>query len=168
MRHFFRSRSRLYASRLAAATVLARWRAASSCSCRHLFGKDKLASGAALGPRRRQDSRRPPTYKDAPAVILFDEYLETIDAQGRAVEREAREAIRILKPQGRRNAGREVSYDADEKKINYFRAWTIASDEKQFQAQDTDFYRCGRYRHPRHALHNEKRRMVEPIHAAVA
>jgi hypothetical protein len=42
-----------------------------------------------------------PDYaKDAAAVILFDEYVETVDAQGRAVERE-REAIRILKPQGR-------------------------------------------------------------------
>ena len=44
---------------------------------------------------------------------------------GRAVERE-REAIRILKPQGR-DAFCEVSYDETEK-INYFRAWTIAND----------------------------------------
>jgi hypothetical protein len=78
-----------------------------------------------------------PAYdKDASAVILFDEYVETIDAQGRAVERE-REAIRILKPQGRHNTC-AVSYDADER-INYFRVWTIAADEKQYQAQDTDF-----------------------------
>ena len=78
-----------------------------------------------------------PAYdKDASAVILFDEYVETIDPQGRAVERE-REAIRILKPQGRHN-NCAVSYDADEK-INYFRVWTIAADEKQYQSQDTDF-----------------------------
>ena len=78
-----------------------------------------------------------PEYaKDAAAVILYDEYLETIDSQGRAVERE-REAIRILKPQGRGNTC-EVAYDVDEK-VNYFRVWTIAADEKQYQAQDTDF-----------------------------
>jgi transglutaminase-like putative cysteine protease len=78
-----------------------------------------------------------PDYaKDSNAVILFDEYVETIDGQGRAVERE-REAIRILKPQGRGNTC-EVSYDVDEK-INYFRVWTIGADEKQYQAQDTDF-----------------------------
>jgi Domain of Unknown Function with PDB structure (DUF3857)/Transglutaminase-like superfamily len=78
-----------------------------------------------------------PDYaKDAAAVILYDEYVETIDAQGRAVERE-REAIRILKPQGRGNTC-EVNYDVDQK-INYFRVWTIAADEKQYQAQDTDF-----------------------------
>jgi transglutaminase-like putative cysteine protease len=83
-----------------------------------------------------------PDYdKDAASVILFDEYVETIDGQGRAVERE-REAIRILKPQGRRYGTCRVSFDVDEK-INYFRAWTIAADEKQYQAQDTDFADVG-------------------------
>lgn len=78
-----------------------------------------------------------PEYaKDSSAVILFDEYVETVDGQGRAVERE-REAIRILKPQGRGNTC-EVSFDENEK-INYFRVWTIAADEKQYQAQETDF-----------------------------
>jgi hypothetical protein len=82
-----------------------------------------------------------PTYdKDAASVILFDEYVETVDAQGRATERE-REAIRILKPQGRRDSCR-VSYDVDEK-INYFRVWVIAADGKQYQAQETDFADVG-------------------------
>ncbi len=82
----------------------------------------------------------PDYVKDAASVILYDEYVETIDAQGRAVERE-REAIRILKPQGRGNTC-EVSYDETEK-INYFRVWTIAADEKQYQAEDTDFFERG-------------------------
>lgn len=82
-----------------------------------------------------------PAYaKDAAAVILYDEYVETIDANGRAVERE-REAIRILQPQGRDNTC-AVSFDEDQK-INYFRAWTIAPDEKTYQAQDTDFADVG-------------------------
>ena len=82
-----------------------------------------------------------PDYaKDAAAVILYDEYVESIDNQGRAVERE-REAIRILKPQGRGNTC-AVNYNEDEK-INYFRAWTIAADEKTYQAQDTDFTESG-------------------------
>ena len=82
-----------------------------------------------------------PDYaKDASAVILYDEYVETIDANGRATERE-REAIRILKPQGRHDTC-EVGYDVDEK-INYFRVWTIAADEKQYMAQDTDFAEVG-------------------------
>jgi len=83
-----------------------------------------------------------PSYVgDASAVILYDEYVETIDASGRAKERE-REAIRILKPQGRGNTC-AISYDVDEK-VNYFRAWTITADEKMtFQAQDTDFVEEG-------------------------
>jgi len=85
-------------------------------------------------------TKTPDYVKDASAVILFDEYVETIDGQGRAVERE-REAIRILKPQGRGNTC-AVSFDEDEK-INYFRVWTIAADEKQYQAQDTDFADVG-------------------------
>jgi hypothetical protein len=82
-----------------------------------------------------------PDYaKDASSVVLYDEYVETIDASGRATERE-REAIRILKPQGRHDTC-EVGYDVDEK-INYFRVWTIAADEKQYMAQNTDFTEVG-------------------------
>ncbi|MGA2086737.1 MAG: DUF3857 domain-containing protein, partial [Terracidiphilus sp.] len=79
-----------------------------------------------------------PDYaKDAAAVVLFHEFVETVDAQGRAVERERR-VKRVLKPQGRSEVTCDVVYDVDEK-INYFRVWTIAADEKQYQAQDTDF-----------------------------
>lgn len=98
-----------------------------------IFGHDKMDV-----PQWGVDAaktRTPEYVKDAAAVILYDEYVETIDAQGRAVERE-REAIRILKPQGRGNTC-EVSYDVDQK-VNYFRAWTIAADEKRYQAQDVN------------------------------
>ena len=85
-------------------------------------------------------TKTPEYAKDAVAAILYDEYVETIDSQGRAVERE-RQAIRILKPQGRGNTC-EVNYDVDEK-VNYFRVWTIGADEKQYMAQDTDFSEQG-------------------------
>jgi len=94
-------------------------------------------------PQWGLDAAKTPTpayVKDAASIVLFDEYLETVDAQGRAVERE-REAIRILKPQGR-GVSCEVAYDVDEK-INYFREWTIAAGQKQYQAQDTDFVEVG-------------------------
>ena len=82
-----------------------------------------------------------PDYaKDAASVVLYDEYLETVDANGRAVERH-REVRRILKPQGRREAC-IVGYDVDEK-INYFHAWTIAVYEKQYMAQDADIGEVG-------------------------
>ncbi len=57
-------------------------------------------------PQWGLDAAKTPTpayAKDAASIVLYDEYLETVDAQGRAVERE-REAKRILKPQGRSDA----------------------------------------------------------------
>jgi hypothetical protein len=82
-------------------------------------------------------TRTPDYAKDAAAVVLYDEYVETIDPSGQAVERERR-VKRVLKPQGRGEVTCDVSYDEDEK-INYFRVWTIAADEKQYQAQNGDF-----------------------------
>jgi hypothetical protein len=117
-------------------------------------------------PQWGLDAAKTPTpayAKDAAFIILFDEYLETVDAQGRAVERE-REAMRILKPQGRQ-IGCEVGYDVDEK-INYFREWTIAADQKQYQAQDTDFIDKGDTGIPV-MLSTSKRRVVQPPAADV-
>jgi uncharacterized protein DUF3857/transglutaminase superfamily protein len=102
-----------------------------------IFGKSQTPPQWGLDAAK---TRTPDYTHDAAAVILYDEYVETVDANGRAVERE-REAIRILKPQGRGNTC-EVSYDEDQK-INYFRVWTIAADEKQYMARETDFTEAG-------------------------
>src|SRR5579863_5729494 len=94
-------------------------------------------------PQWGLDAAKTPTpanIGDASAVVLYDEYVETIDTQGRAVERE-RQAIRILQPQGRHEKC-EVWYDVDEK-INYFHEWTLAPDGKIFQAKDSDFIDMG-------------------------
>ena len=90
-----------------------------------LFGKPPVPDWG----KDAYKTHTPEYAKDAAAVILYDEYVETIDNKGRAVERE-REAIRILKPQGRGNVC-GVGYDVDEK-VNYFRVWTIAADEKEY------------------------------------
>jgi len=125
-----------------------------------LFGKDSPVPDWGL------DAAKTPTpayVGDAASVILFDEYVETIDAQGRALERE-REAIRILKPQGRDTSCR-VSYDVDEK-INYFREWTLTADGQSFQAKDTDFADIGDTDAPI-MLSTERARVVRPPAAAV-
>jgi hypothetical protein len=88
----------------------------------------------------------PASAKDSSAVILFDEYLITVDGQNHAVERE-RSAIRILKPQGRNYTHCSVSYDIDEK-LNYFHSWTITSDGRQLQALEPDFVDHGAYAAP--------------------
>jgi Domain of Unknown Function with PDB structure (DUF3857)/Transglutaminase-like superfamily len=77
------------------------------------------------------------TATNAPAVVLFDEYLVTVDGQNHAVERE-RYAVRILKPQGRGYAHCAAYYDVDSK-LQTFHTWTIAADGKQFQAKDEDY-----------------------------
>ncbi|MGA2887678.1 MAG: DUF3857 domain-containing protein [Terracidiphilus sp.] len=127
------SNSFRFSARLVAVLLLA-----ASPSFASWFGKDKQIPDWGLEAAK---THTPDYAKDAAAVVLFDEYLETVDAQGRAVERE-RYALRILKPQGRHDALCRVSYDVDEK-INYFHAWTIAADEKQYPAQDTDFVDVG-------------------------
>lgn len=100
-----------------------------------------------------------PDYaKDAAVVVLYDEYVETIDANGRPTERE-RKAIRILKPQGRHNTC-WAGYDIDEK-LNYFRVWTVAADEKQYMAQDTDFLEAGDTQIPE-MLSTYKARIAHP------
>jgi hypothetical protein len=126
-----------------------------------VFGKDTPAPQWGLDAAK---TPLPANIGDAPAVILFDEYVETIDAQGRAVERE-RQAIRILKPQGRHNVC-ATSYDVDEK-INYFREWTITADGRTFQAKDTDFMDIGAaeedaVRDIPILLQTEKNRIVHP------
>jgi hypothetical protein len=100
-------------------------------------------------PQWAVDAAKTPTpanVGDAPAVILFDEYLITIDEQNHAVERE-RYAIRILKPQGRGYTHCSIGYDVDEK-LNYFRSWTIGSDGRQLQAMESDFTDYGAYSAP--------------------
>ena len=71
------------------------------------------------------------------AVILMDEYLITVDAQNRAVERE-RYAVRILKPQGRGYAHCSAYYDVDSR-LRSFHTWTVAADGRQFQAKDENY-----------------------------
>jgi hypothetical protein len=125
-----------------------------------LFGRDTPV------PEWGLEAAKTPTpdyAKDSSSVILYDEYVETVDTQGRAVERE-REATRILQPQAR-GEGCGVEYDVDEK-INYFRVWTIAADGKQFQAKDTDFADVGDTS-DRVMLSTEKRRSVRPPAADV-
>jgi len=85
----------------------------------------------------------PESAKNAAAVVLFHDFLITVDEQNHAVERERR-ALRILKPQGRGQAHCAIGYDVDEK-LNYFRSWTITADGRQFQAAESDFVDHGAY-----------------------
>ena len=101
----------------------------------------------------------PSTTGDASAVMLFEEYLITVDEHNHAVERQ-RYAVRILKPQGRSESHCEAEYDADEK-LNYFRSWTIKPDGRQLLAKETDFKDGGAY-DDRDMQSSERFRVVNP------
>lgn len=129
----------------------------SSVPCRLILFVAALSVGSSLAsaakPQPAPDwgieaakTPTPANAGDAPAVLLFDEYLITVDDQNHAVERE-RYATRILKPQGRRYSHCAVDYDVDEK-LDYFRSWTITSDGRQLQAMETDFKDTGAYDAP--------------------
>jgi len=132
--------------RLNGVTVLSVVCALAACLCAvPAAARDK----AQPAPQWAVDAAKTPTpasARDASAVILFDEYLITVDAQNHAVERE-RSAIRILKPQGRGHAHCSVSYDVDQK-LNYFRSWTFTPDGGQLQAMESDFVDHGAYSAP--------------------
>ncbi len=96
---------------------------------------------------------------NAPAVILSDDYLVTVDGQNRAVERE-RYVVRILKPQGRDYAHCAAFYDVDSKLLG-FHTWTIAADGKQFQAKDEDYLDEG-LAEAMELQYTERRRSVNP------
>jgi hypothetical protein len=131
MRIFVHSRSN-------ALTVLILFSAAASSLHAGIFNRDLPVPQWGLDAYK---THTPDYAKDARAVMLFDEVVDTIDGQGRATERE-RTAMRILAPQGRDDGYCHVSYNSDEK-INYFHEWTIGADEKQYFAKDTDFADVG-------------------------
>lgn len=123
-------------------TFAAATAAALLMGCATATARDRQAPA----PQWALDAAKTPTpaiAKDAPAVLLYDEYLITVDEQNHAVERE-RWAVRILKPQGRGYAHCSIAYDIDEK-LHYFHSWTIAGDGKQLQATDSDFSDHGAY-----------------------
>ena len=113
------------------------------CACSAAWSRDDAAPQWALDAAK---IATPANVGAAAAVLLSDDYLITVDAGNHAIERE-RFAIRILQPQGRKYARCDAEYDNDEK-LNYFRAWTIAADGKQFQARDRDFIDVGAYAAP--------------------
>ncbi len=114
--------------------------AASALGCSVASAKDKTPPLPQWGLDASKTAT-PANAGDAPAALLYDEYLITVDDQNHAIERE-RSVTRILKPQGRQYAHCAAEYDTDAK-LDYFHAWTIASSGQQFEAKDTDYRDVG-------------------------
>jgi hypothetical protein len=149
MRIFVHSRSN-------ALTVLILFSAAASSLHAGIFNRDLPVPQWGLDAYK---THTPDYAKDARAVMLFDEEVNSIDGQGRATERR-RSVMRILAPQGRDDGYCHVWFDVDEK-VNYIHEWTIGADEKQYFAKDTDFADVGDPSRPI-MLSTTKMRVVRP------
>lgn len=109
------------------------------------------ATFAGLAPRVRANDSAPdwlraaaqqklPEYdKDTNAVILLDETQTTVQNNGQ-IDTLHREAIRILRPEGKREyGGVAVPYDK-ETKVAYVKGWTIESNGHEIAASDKDIF----------------------------
>jgi hypothetical protein len=82
---------------------------------------------------------RLPSYPSATgAVVLLDDRLVTVGADGRATERERR-VLKILRPRGRSYAEVVAPYSKDEK-LDSFHAWSIGPDGHQFIVKDQEVH----------------------------
>ncbi len=72
------------------------------------------------------------------AVVLLDDRLVSVGADGRVTERQRR-VLKILRPQGREYAEIVASYSKDEK-LDYFHAWSIAPDGHQYTVKDQEVH----------------------------
>jgi hypothetical protein len=87
------------------------------------------ASAGSLLPRYPAETK---------AVILLDDILITVGPDGKATERE-RQAIKILRPQGREYA-EIVGWYSKDNKLNSFHAWSIGPDGHQYSVKDEEIH----------------------------
>jgi len=79
-----------------------------------------------------------PEYpKDTVAVVLLDERQTTVKPDGE-IETLYRRAVRILRPEARKDFGSLGVSFTSETKISYMKAWTISSDGHEFALNDKD------------------------------
>jgi hypothetical protein len=83
-----------------------------------------------------------PHYSESTkAVMLLEETTYTVAANGQAVEHK-RVVMKILRPQGRREAVPVVSYDKDEKVLS-MHVWAIGADGHEFVVKDNEIEDVG-------------------------
>ena len=78
-----------------------------------------------------------PTYSpETNAVVLLDDVIYTVAPDGQATERHRR-AVKILRPQGRRDASVEVWYDKDQRLLS-LHIWSIGPDGHEYALKDNE------------------------------
>ena len=103
-----------------------------------LLSPPRLAADSAPDWLRAAAQQKLPDYdKDTVAVILLDETQVTVRDNGE-IDTLHRAAIRLLRPEARREyGGIAVDFDKDTK-ISYLKAWTIASNGHEIAVGDKD------------------------------
>ncbi len=74
---------------------------------------------------------------DVNAVVLFSEAETTVKDNGDTVTH-VREAIKVLRPEGRRQAFQFVPF-SDESRVNYMKGWSISAKGQEYEAKKDDF-----------------------------
>lgn len=103
----------------------------------------KAGDSAAPDWLRAAAQEKLPTYdKDTVAVILLDETQTSVQPNGE-IDTRHRQAIRLLRPESRRNySSLEVPFDKDTK-ISYMKAWTIQANGHELAVGDKDIIEHG-------------------------
>src|SRR5271154_3331763 len=126
----FRVRSP-HTTRLAALLAFA----AALCVC--LAARASAADSAPEWLRAAAQEKLPDYDKDTVAVILLDETQTTVHDNGE-IDTLHRGAIRLLRPEARREyGGKAVSFDKDTR-ISYLKAWTIESNGHEIAVGEKD------------------------------
>ena len=96
---------------------------------------------------------------DAPAVVLLDETVLTVDNDGRAVEHH-RHVVKILRAKGREEGILHVGFDADEKILS-LHVWSIAPDGREYGMKDKEIGEVG-YPGSGNLYEDRRMRVAEP------
>lgn len=80
-------------------------------------------------------------WGDAKAVVLLQDTLLTVQPDGKAIERD-RMVVKILRPEGRREATPEVGFSKDQKLLP-FHVWSIAPDGHHYAMKDSEYVEAG-------------------------
>ena len=80
-------------------------------------------------------------WGDAKAVILLNDHLLTINADGKAVMRE-RYVVKVLRPEGRDYALPVAGFSKDEKLLS-FHVWSIGPDGHRYAMKDSEYIERG-------------------------
>jgi hypothetical protein len=84
-----------------------------------------------------------PDYpKDTIAVVLHDEERMTVKDNGE-IESHVRRAIKLLRPEARKEYDSAVAYFANDTKISFFKAWTITPDGHELEVKEKDAVEVG-------------------------